>query len=230
VITFSSPATAAAGQQVTVTGSGFGASQGSSNLTFSDNGTNWGAPGDAASFTINSWSDGAITFTVPQPSGTNGQWAVTPGSTATTSVTTASGASNTATTAINSAAAPVGAITGYQGLCIDDRGALTANYNPIQVYTCNNTSAQQWTVGSNGTLQVFGMCADVNGGNTTNGTAVDLYTCNGTGAQVWAAQPNGELVNPRSGKCLEDNASGGSGTQLIIDDCGGGADQRWTLP
>ena len=47
LITFTSPASAAAGQQVTVTGSGFGATQGSSYLTFSDNGTNWGAPPDA---------------------------------------------------------------------------------------------------------------------------------------------------------------------------------------
>jgi len=91
-------------------------------------------------------------------------------------VTTASGSSNTASTAITSAAAPVGRITGYQGLCMDDRGALTANYNPIQVYTCDNTSAQQWTVESYGTLQVLGMCMDVNGRNTSNGTVVDLYT------------------------------------------------------
>ena len=39
----------------------------SSYLTFSDNGTNWGAPRDQATFTIDSWSDSAITFTVPQP-------------------------------------------------------------------------------------------------------------------------------------------------------------------
>ena len=65
LVTFTSPATAAAGQQVTVTGSGFGATQGSSYLTFSDNGTNWGAPPDEASFTVDSWSDSAITFTVP---------------------------------------------------------------------------------------------------------------------------------------------------------------------
>jgi IPT/TIG domain len=67
-----------AGAQVTVTGSGLGTARGSSYLTFSDNGTNWGAPSDLASFTIDSWSDSAITFTVPTPSGTNGQWAVTP--------------------------------------------------------------------------------------------------------------------------------------------------------
>jgi hypothetical protein len=106
VITFSSPATPAAGQQVTVTGSGFGAAQGSSYLTFSDNGTNWGAPPDQASFTIDSWSDSAVTFTVPQPSGTNGQWAVTPGTTAHITVTTSAGTSNTTGVAITSAPRP----------------------------------------------------------------------------------------------------------------------------
>jgi len=230
LITFTSPATAAAGQQVTVTGSGFGATQGSSYLTFSDNGTNWGAPPDLASFTIDSWSDSAITFTVPQPSGTNGQWAVTPGITADITVTTAAGASNTTGVAITTGTPPTGAITGYDGLCLDDRDASTADYNPIQIYTCNGSDAQQWTVESNSTLQVLGKCLDVNGGNTANGTAVDLYGCNGTGAQIWVPQPDGALVNPQSGKCLEDNGSGGSGTQAIIEDCAGGADQHWSLP
>ena len=39
-------------------------------------------------------------------------------------------------------------------------------FNPIQVYTCNGTNAQQWTVGSGNTLQVLGMCLDVNGAGT----------------------------------------------------------------
>ena len=219
-----------AGQQVTVTGSGFGAAQGSSYLTFSDNGTNWGAPPDEATFTIDSWSDSAITFTVPTPSGTNGQWAVTPGTPATINVTTSAGTSSTSKIAITSATPPTGAITGYQGLCLDDRGALTTDYNPIQVYTCNNSNAQQWTVESNGTLQVLGKCLDVNGGTTTNGTVVDLYDCNGTAAQTWTPQPNGSLVNPQSGKCLTDTGSGGSGTQASIYDCNGQTNQRWTLP
>ena len=230
VITFASPADAAAGQQVTVTGSGFGASQGSSYLTFSDNGTNWGAPGDAAAFTVDSWSDSAITFTVPEPSGTNGQWAVAPGSNATVSVTTSAGTSGTATTAIGTTIAPAGVVTGYQGLCMDDRGALAANYNPVQVYTCNNTPAQTWTLAADGTLQTLGMCLDVDGAGTANGTTVDLFTCNNTGAQNWVAQPDGNLVNPLSGKCLADNGNGGSGTQLVIEDCNAGAGEKWTIP
>ncbi len=123
-----------------------------------------------------------------------------------------------------------GPITGYEGLCVDDRGASTADYNPIQVYTCNGTGAQDWTVAAGNTLQVLGMCMDVDGGGTANGTAVDLYSCNGTGAQVWVPQSNGELVNPQSGKCLDDTNWGGSGTQLQIWACGDGTNQQWHLP
>jgi predicted chitinase len=126
--------------------------------------------------------------------------------------------------------AGTGAITGYQGLCLDDRAASTALFNPIQVYTCNGTNAQQWTVGSNSTLQVLGMCLDVNSAGTADGTTVDLYTCNNTVAQVWQPQSNGALLNPNSGKCLDDTAWGGSGTQVEIWDCNGGSNQSWTLP
>jgi Glycosyl hydrolases family 31/Ricin-type beta-trefoil lectin domain/Domain of unknown function (DUF5110)/IPT/TIG domain len=227
LITSAAPAPAAAGQQVTITGSGFGASQGGSYLTLSDNGTNWGAPGDAASFTVDSWSDTAVTLTVPQPSGQNGQWAVTPGTTATITVTTADGSSNATPIAIGASQGP---ITGYQGLCLDDSNAATADFTPIQVYTCNGTNAQQWSVASNSTLQVLGKCLDVHGGGTAVGTTVDLYDCNGTGAQTWVPQPDGALVNPQSGKCLDDTGSGGSGTQVAIYDCNGGASQQWTLP
>ena len=47
-----------------------------------------------------------------------------------------------------------GAITGYQGLCLDDRSASTADFNPIQVYTCNGTNAQNWTVNKIGRAHV----------------------------------------------------------------------------
>ncbi|MBR7826737.1 ricin-type beta-trefoil lectin domain protein [Actinospica sp. MGRD01-02] len=125
-----------------------------------------------------------------------------------------------------------GQITGYQGLCLDDRGASTALYNPVQVYTCNNTGAQQWTVVEAGSLiKDYGMCLDINGGGTADGTTVDLYTCNGTGAQVWIPQSNGQLYNPQSNKCLDDTNYGGSGTQLQIWDCtANDAAQVWTLP
>ena len=77
------PAVAASGDGITITGTGFGTEQGSSYVLFSDGGVNWGAPGDLANFQIDGWTDTQIQFTVPEPSGPQGVWAVNPGSTAT---------------------------------------------------------------------------------------------------------------------------------------------------
>ncbi|MBY8881290.1 ricin-type beta-trefoil lectin domain protein [Actinacidiphila acidipaludis] len=115
-------------------------------------------------------------------------------------------------------------------LCLDDRSSSTTNFNPVQIWGCNGTGAQQWTV-SGSTLQVLGKCLDVNSAGTADGTTVDLYDCNGTGAQVWQPQSNGSLLNPNSGKCLDDpNSSTTAGTQLQIWDCNGTGAQHWTLP
>ena len=125
-----------------------------------------------------------------------------------------------------------GPIVGYGGLCVDDRSASTANYNPVQVYTCNGTPAQQWTVVQAGsTLRALGKCMDIDAGGTADGTPVDLYDCNNTGAQVFIPQSDGALYNPQSDKCLDDtNWSTTPGTQLQIWDCTGNANQQWSLP
>jgi chitinase len=136
----------------------------------------------------------------------------------------------TGTTSGGGGTTTTGQITGYEGLCLDDRSASTADFNPIQVYTCNGTNAQQWTVESNNTLEVLGDCLDVDAAGTANGTTVDLYPCNGTAAQTWEHQSNGELVNPNSGKCLDDTGYGGSGTQVQIWACADTSNQQWNLP
>ena len=124
-----------------------------------------------------------------------------------------------------------GPITGYGSLCVDVRGASSANFTPVQVYTCNGTNAQQWTVASGNTLQALGKCLDVDAAGTANGTTVDLYDCNGTGAQVWVPQSDGALLNPESGKCLDDTGWFTTpGTQLQIWSCTGAANQSWALP
>jgi Ricin-type beta-trefoil lectin domain len=151
----------------------------------------------------------------------------------TNTVTTKAATPKAATSKAVTPAATVGAtgaITGYEGLCLDDRSASTTPGNPVQVYTCNGTNAQEWTYESNGTIQTLGECLDVTGAGTANGTLVDLYTCNGTVAQVWDPESNGELVNPNSGACLDDTGYGGSGTQVQIWACADTSNQQWTLP
>ncbi len=123
-----------------------------------------------------------------------------------------------------------GPITGYQGLCLDVRGANNADGTPVQVYTCNGTNAQTWTAAANGTLQSLGKCLDVSGAGIANGTKVQLWTCNGTGAQIWQPQSNGEYINPNSGKCLDDTGFGAAGTQAQIWSCTDSANQQWSVP
>jgi type 1 glutamine amidotransferase len=123
----------------------------------------------------------------------------------------------------------VGAITG-SGKCVDVSGAGTADGTKIQLYTCNGTGAQSWTV-SGTTLRALGKCMDVAGGATADNTRVQLWTCNGSGAQNWAAQADGTLRNPQSGKCLTPLAGGtADGTQLVIAPCTAATNQKWTMP
>ncbi len=124
-----------------------------------------------------------------------------------------------------------GPITGIGGKCVDVRAANTANGTPVQLYDCNGTNAQQWTVASDGSIHALGKCLDVTFSGTGNGTLIQLWDCNGSGAQVWRPQTNGTLVNPQSGRCLDDPGSNtANGTQLQIWDCFGGTNQQWHLP
>ncbi|GAA3304160.1 ricin-type beta-trefoil lectin domain protein [Dactylosporangium vinaceum] len=132
--------------------------------------------------------------------------------------------------AMNSAsAATVGQITGFGGKCIDVAAASSANGTQVQLYTCNGTGAQQWTIGDDGTIKALGKCLDVNAASSANGTKVQIYDCNGTAAQQWSRNSDGTLR--ALGKCLDATGnSSADGTPLQLWDCFAGANQRWTLP
>jgi chitinase len=124
-----------------------------------------------------------------------------------------------------------GQITGYGGKCVDVAAASSANGTAVQLYDCNGSTAQQWTVGSDGTIKALGKCMDLTSAGTANGTQVQLYDCNGTGAQKWQAGSGGTLVNPVSGKCLDATGpSSANGTRLQIWTCTAAANQQWKLP
>jgi beta-glucosidase len=121
-------------------------------------------------------------------------------------------------------------LVGYEGLCLDIESDNNTPGTAVDVYTCNGTDGQQWTEEPNDTIHADGDCLDVEGAGTANGTLVDLYTCNGTVAQVWEPQSDGALLNPNSGKCLDDTGYGGSGTQVQIWSCTGNDNQSWVSP
>lgn len=117
--------------------------------------------------------------------------------------------------------------------CLDDDSGSAANGNKIQLWTCNDSTAQRVTVAVDGSLQVLGKCVEITGnGGAANGTLVELWDCNGGNNQKWSyTASTGALVNPQSGRCLDvPDASTADGTQLEIWDCHGGNNQKWSLP
>ncbi|MEU8003775.1 glycosyl hydrolase family 18 protein [Catellatospora sp. NPDC049111] len=117
------------------------------------------------------------------------------------------------------------------GKCVDVAAASTANGAAIQLYTCNGTNAQTWTIGTDGTVRALGKCMDITSGSTANGALIQLWDCNGSGAQVWQPQSNGNLRNPQSAKCLDAKDLGtADGTRLQIWTCATSGNQIWTLP
>jgi chitosanase len=121
-------------------------------------------------------------------------------------------------------------ITGLGGKCVDVAGAATANGTAIQLYDCNGTAAQQWSL-SGGALvsAASGKCLDVTSASTANGAKIQLYDCNSTAAQKWTFS-GGELINSGSAKCLDvTDKSASNGARLQIWTCTGTSNQIWSM-
>jgi beta-glucanase (GH16 family) len=124
-----------------------------------------------------------------------------------------------------------GRITGIGGKCLDVAGASSANGTPIQITDCNGNAAQNWTVGTDGSIRALGKCLDVTAASTADGAPIQLYDCNGSGAQKWAVSGAKDIVNIAANKCLDAvGNSSANGTRLNIWTCTGGANQKWTTP
>ncbi|MFI6489646.1 lectin [Streptomyces sp. NPDC050564] len=124
-----------------------------------------------------------------------------------------------------------GSFVGLAGKCLDVAGGSSANGTAVQLYDCNGSTAQTWTVKADGSIQALGKCLDVASGSTTDGAKVQLYDCNGTGAQRWSYNSStGDVVNTAADKCLDvtDNSSA-NGARAQIWSCTGAANQKWHL-
>ncbi|MFD8799112.1 carbohydrate-binding protein [Streptomyces atroolivaceus] len=124
-----------------------------------------------------------------------------------------------------------GQITGIGGKCVDVANGASADGTQIQLWTCNQSAAQKWTVAADQTLRALGKCLDISGGGTADGTKIQLYGCNNTAAQKWVPQADGTLRNPQSGKCLDAaGVSSTDGTKLHLWTCLSAVNQKWVMP
>ncbi|GAA4819203.1 hypothetical protein GCM10023220_60150 [Streptomyces ziwulingensis] len=122
------------------------------------------------------------------------------------------------------ASAATGRITGLAGTCVDVAGGGSANGTPVQLYDCNGSAAQQWTVGADGTVRALGKCLDVVAGSVANGAKLQLWDCTGAANQRWTVTAARDLVNPASDKCADaTGSSSANGTRLQLWSCTGAA-------
>ncbi len=123
-----------------------------------------------------------------------------------------------------------GRITGIGGKCVDIAAASSANGTPVQLYDCNGTAAQQWSVNADGSIRGLGKCLDVTSASTADGAPIQLWDCNGSGAQRWTVTGARDIVNIAANKCLDATGnSSANGTRLQIWTCTGAANQKWTV-
>ncbi|MFI8348015.1 RICIN domain-containing protein [Streptomyces sp. NPDC085596] len=122
------------------------------------------------------------------------------------------------------------AIRGLAGKCADVAAASSANGTPVQLYDCNGSAAQQWTVGSDGTIRALGKCLDLKDNGTADGTVLQLWDCAGGPNQKWVVSSANDIVNPQANKCLDvTGANSANGTRLQLWTCNGTAAQKWTV-
>jgi hypothetical protein len=138
------------------------------------------------------------------------------------------------------AASPV--LSGVAGKCLDDSGSGSADGNKIGSYSCNGLGSQTFTIGLDGSLQIFGKCLDVTGHSQLDGAPLQLWSCTSGLAHdnqqwvIWsfpvagAHGAFGEILNVNSNKCLAvPGNSTANGAQLVQEDCYGSPGEIWAL-
>jgi len=102
--------------------------------------------------------------------------------------------------------------------------------SPVQLWTCDGSAQQRWTIFADGTIRSNGLCLATAGGATANGTTIQVATCNGTAAQRFQLNAAADIVNLPADRCVDVRDHGtADGTSIQLWDCGGTDNQKWTL-
>lgn len=126
------------------------------------------------------------------------------------------------------------------GTCVDARAAATADGTPIQQYTCNGTTAQQFqfrpTDSGHARIAIRGnpqQVVDVTGVSTADNAPLQLWSYGGGGNQQWlpVREVSGRyhFTARHSGKCLSSTGSTANGVQLVQRACDNSAAQSFDL-
>jgi hypothetical protein len=128
------------------------------------------------------------------------------------------------------------AIAGSGGRCLDNGYGRQVDQNPVGIYQCNGSGAQQWTINTNGTISNGSFCLQISFAYLADRGLTQLGTCNGGQNQQWRARPDSTLLHTSTGRCLYDATANGNGVMNPytgtywgeVTACNGDAGQRWS--
>ncbi|MFE7413807.1 ricin-type beta-trefoil lectin domain protein [Streptomyces laurentii] len=129
----------------------------------------------------------------------------------------------------------------YVGLgqkCLDLPAGLAAAGQPVQLYTCNTTPAQNWHFEpapgqANADLGTLKMHDDwcLQPTANTAGSAIQLQKCNGGSAQQLKRTADGQLTHTASGLCLAvQGGTNANSTPIVLAACAASQDAQKWLP
>jgi chitinase len=118
------------------------------------------------------------------------------------------------------------------GLCLSVTGAATSPGATADLYTCNGSVSENWTVNSNGTItgNNSGLCLSVSGNSTALKTTADINTCDGDSSEHWTVESDGTIANSAAGLCL--SVTGASVAVYATADlytCNSSVSEYWTV-
>lgn len=118
------------------------------------------------------------------------------------------------------------------GKCMDNPNNSTGA-SQIELYDCNNSTAQSLHFDSDGSIKFHPdasttLCLDNTNNSNANGNMIRTWGCNGTAAQIWQVRDDNSIYSPSTGKCLDvPNNNQANGTFLQLYDCNGSDAQKW---
>ncbi|MGW1932077.1 RICIN domain-containing protein [Streptomyces sp. NPDC001919] len=126
-------------------------------------------------------------------------------------------------------------VPGAKGTCLDVQGGGKTNGTPVQIYTCNGSASQEWSLeGGEEDLHLRNTgsfkCLDVAGNASANGTKIQITDCYSTKGQSWKADVRAPstLRSVSTGKCLDLSAFT-VGTDARLFDCKDTSAQKYLI-
>lgn len=146
-------------------------------------------------------------------------------------VSVPAGSAEILTFGAGTAASSTTLVGGLSGKCLSVSGGSTQAGATADIYTCNGSAGQNWTVQADGEIVggPSGLCLQVAGGSTALYAGVVIEPCTGASDQLWTLTSSGAVVGTGSGLCLSVlGASTANYATTDIYTCNSSASESWS--